>query len=391
MKRKIYITLSLVFLLTSSLLTSNCSKTNNLNFDAKNFSSQLGAEKTLDLTKLTYYFQYDTQTTSSYTLSGDQSVTSIKNIIDDTRWDLTLASGNVFLSSNCIKTYSCFNFSTRATSTFETQLGLNSILKSGTLFIVAKLSEGNLIAWGSDYNQNSITLGKENNLGVVRVFSDSANYKERFFTIPADTASIFIITFRDDNIVSIMVDGVIPGVSANVIGSNPTYSEVTRKWILGSSNSKGSIGEISLTPSTLTKAQMRAASNFLARKWSLTTRISKGSNFASGEAPPLGGNDDSLNGGDGSGGGTGEETPMSFATDIKPLLQSRCIACHTAWAGDYNQLISSARIIPNNAGASTVYTRVYNNSMPPSGSGNPLNNTEKDKIYKWIMQGAKNN
>ncbi len=391
MKRSLYIIASLALLCSSAVFMNNCSRTNELSFDAKKFSSELGTEKTLDLTKLTYYFRYDAQVNTSYTSNSDQSVTSIKNIVDDPRWNLSLTGGNVFLSNNCIKSYPCFSFNSRQTSTFQTQLSLNAILKSGTLFVVAKLSEGNLIAWGADHNENSITLGKENNLGVLRVYTDSANYKERLFTIPTDTtASTFVITFRDDNIASIMVDGLIPGVSANVSGNNPTYTDVTRKWIFGTANAKGSIGEISLTPTTLTKAQMRAASNFLVRKWGLATRNPTGNNYASGEPPPLGGIDDSINDG-ASGGGSGEAVPISFTAEIKPLLQARCGACHSSWINDYSQLISSARIVPNNAEVSPIYTRINNNSMPPAGVANPLNNSEKEKIYNWITQGAKNN
>lgn len=85
--------------------------------------------------------------------------------------------------------------------------------------------------------------------------------------------------------------------------------------------------------------------------------------------------------------GTNQPT-VSFARDIKPLIEQKCATsgCHTANANfpaleTYTQIESSkerikARAVEPNGG------------MPFSG---PLPQIEKDKISTWITEGAMNN
>lgn len=83
---------------------------------------------------------------------------------------------------------------------------------------------------------------------------------------------------------------------------------------------------------------------------------------------------------------------VSFATDVTPILNSRCGACHPAIAPS---------LALNTTGA-TLYSAVSPitstlltapSASHPSGAGQlpSLTQTEKNKITTWISEGAKDN
>ena len=95
-------------------------------------------------------------------------------------------------------------------------------------------------------------------------------------------------------------------------------------------------------------------------------------------------------------------SPIDFASDVRPLLENRCINCHHAGAlmGHLN-LESRAKafaerpggpvIVPGKPGASKLYIALNladdnPKAMPPEGHRIP--ESERDVIKRWIAQGA---
>lgn len=92
-----------------------------------------------------------------------------------------------------------------------------------------------------------------------------------------------------------------------------------------------------------------------------------------------------------------------FQNTILPLLQSSCAlsGCHDAASAsdgviltDYDKIMSTAGVRPFNADGSNLYEVMVEDDpdkrMPPPPR-NPLTTEQTNAVYKWIMQGAKNN
>jgi hypothetical protein len=93
---------------------------------------------------------------------------------------------------------------------------------------------------------------------------------------------------------------------------------------------------------------------------------------------------------------------VDFASQIKPLLQSRCVTCHHSGAllGNLNlenrafafrERPEGAAIVPRNAMQSRLYLVLTlpegeRKAMPPTGHRIPAE--EVDLIKRWIDQGA---
>jgi hypothetical protein len=90
--------------------------------------------------------------------------------------------------------------------------------------------------------------------------------------------------------------------------------------------------------------------------------------------------------------------PASFANDVLPFLNSKCINCHNF---SYTTLVNAnsvgscstlKRVVPGDAGASVIYTKIVSpicgGAMPPSGS---VSSAEITAIRRWIAEGAQNN
>jgi Planctomycete cytochrome C len=88
---------------------------------------------------------------------------------------------------------------------------------------------------------------------------------------------------------------------------------------------------------------------------------------------------------------------MYFQNKVLPLLNSGCAmsGCHDAATHKdgvtlttYGTVLSTGGVKPGNPSNSKLYKVIANNSMPPRV---PFTQAQKDIIYKWILQGAKNN
>ena len=112
-------------------------------------------------------------------------------------------------------------------------------------------------------------------------------------------------------------------------------------------------------------------------------------------------------GGPGNGGGgippavsTCSPDTVYFVNEIMPIISSNCTmdGCHnsTSRAGDID-LITYTKIMkfvnPGNANDSKLYkvVKLTNEDRMPPPPMSPLTQIQKDKISKWITQGAKNN
>ena len=97
---------------------------------------------------------------------------------------------------------------------------------------------------------------------------------------------------------------------------------------------------------------------------------------------------------------------LSFNADIRPLLSDRCFACHGFDANTreadlrldtpeaaYADREGGPAIVPGDPNASLIWKRIISDDpdevMPPPDHLLGLNDAEKEKIRKWIEQGAK--
>jgi formylglycine-generating enzyme required for sulfatase activity len=98
--------------------------------------------------------------------------------------------------------------------------------------------------------------------------------------------------------------------------------------------------------------------------------------------------------------------PVDFATDVKPILEMNCVACHNAEHAEENGNYridtkeeafkphkKSQRIMPGNPGdsqvyASTVLPETDDDHMPPSNKREPLTKEESETLRQWILEGA---
>jgi len=104
------------------------------------------------------------------------------------------------------------------------------------------------------------------------------------------------------------------------------------------------------------------------------------------------------------------QKPVSFQTQIQPILNNRCISCHGSnnpvgkiKLTSYEDLMAARAtafkkpiIVAGNLSESWIYLRSETDQphfrMPPDSSHiSPLSKDEVELLGKWILQGAKNN
>lgn len=103
------------------------------------------------------------------------------------------------------------------------------------------------------------------------------------------------------------------------------------------------------------------------------------------------------------------QATVSFAHDIKPVLQKHCSECHMDGGEgykasgfniqNYDSLMKGTKIgpviVPGNAFSSTLVALIEGRANPairmPHGDRPMLTKEEIEKIKSWIDQGAKNN
>ena len=90
---------------------------------------------------------------------------------------------------------------------------------------------------------------------------------------------------------------------------------------------------------------------------------------------------------------TGE---VSFAADVLPILESRCIACHGSGRVSggvdlttYANLTASGVVTPGDSASSSLAQTVLSGDMPRSGP--KLTASQTQLIVDWINQGGLDN
>jgi uncharacterized membrane protein len=95
---------------------------------------------------------------------------------------------------------------------------------------------------------------------------------------------------------------------------------------------------------------------------------------------------------------TGTADDICFERDILPIFQSNCAmsGCHDASTQangvqltSYSTIMNTGEIEPGKPNSSEAYREIANGKMPPYGY-TPLRQAQKDLLYKWIADGAKN-
>jgi uncharacterized membrane protein len=92
---------------------------------------------------------------------------------------------------------------------------------------------------------------------------------------------------------------------------------------------------------------------------------------------------------------------VSFASDIRPIIQSNCVSCH-AFSATQSSLLNYTStpygkklVIAGNSAGSPLYDKVQLTSNPQHGArmpqGSSLSSAQVTLIKTWIDEGALNN
>ena len=84
----------------------------------------------------------------------------------------------------------------------------------------------------------------------------------------------------------------------------------------------------------------------------------------------------------------GCDTTISYSTDIQPIIDSKCVSCHTTGAsqGDFQIYAVVKSKVDNGAFQNRLFTL---KDMPQGGPALP--EEELRKLKCWVEQGALNN
>jgi uncharacterized membrane protein len=103
------------------------------------------------------------------------------------------------------------------------------------------------------------------------------------------------------------------------------------------------------------------------------------------------------------------QDPVSFAQDVRPILDRNCLSCHQAGGAGfeasgfsmetYDDLMKGTQfgpmVLPGDSEGSNMVVlmegRADKSISMPHGSMKPIPQREIDTIRRWIDQGAKNN
>ncbi|WP_439127428.1 c-type cytochrome [Polaribacter sp.] len=87
---------------------------------------------------------------------------------------------------------------------------------------------------------------------------------------------------------------------------------------------------------------------------------------------------------DSSGENPNVDTKVSFKSDVEPIIDARCISCHSA-GGNFPELTSHTKISAN---ATIVKNAVASQRMPQGGT---LSAAQIASIVNWVDEGALDN
>lgn len=82
-------------------------------------------------------------------------------------------------------------------------------------------------------------------------------------------------------------------------------------------------------------------------------------------------------------------TTPSYKTDIAPLVSARCLECH--YEGNGLSGVSLTTQMELSATSSLALTKVYRCEMPPSDQAQPLSESERQLLMRYLVCGAPDN
>jgi len=80
--------------------------------------------------------------------------------------------------------------------------------------------------------------------------------------------------------------------------------------------------------------------------------------------------------------------PPSYARDIAPLIQARCLECHAPGGKESNRDLTTYDHVYANRSA--VLNQVYGCAMPPAGASG-LDDAQRATLLAWLVCHAPNN
>jgi hypothetical protein len=86
----------------------------------------------------------------------------------------------------------------------------------------------------------------------------------------------------------------------------------------------------------------------------------------------------------------GCDTSLFYATDIKPIIDSKCVVCHNS-AGSGTGDFTDFNVLKSKVESGIFKTRVFTLKDMPEASSTPLTEVELEKLRCWVEQGALNN
>lgn len=83
--------------------------------------------------------------------------------------------------------------------------------------------------------------------------------------------------------------------------------------------------------------------------------------------------------------------PVSFSTDIIPILTAKCILCHSTQTPTMGASVAFSQLVPNYVNkTSPASSKFY--TVPTSGThGATVSTAQAALILRWITEGANNN
>ena len=92
-----------------------------------------------------------------------------------------------------------------------------------------------------------------------------------------------------------------------------------------------------------------------------------------------------------------DDDPKKLASDMQLVLKTHCYRCHGQdgaieggmnYVTDLAKLVSRKKVVPGNAGASRLFKRIDDGTMPPPGEKTQLSEGEIAIVKRWINTGA---
>ena len=83
--------------------------------------------------------------------------------------------------------------------------------------------------------------------------------------------------------------------------------------------------------------------------------------------------------------------PVSFSTDIIPILTAKCILCHSTQTPTMGASVAYAQLVPKYINTTTPASSVFYTNSTSGTHGATVSAAQGALMLRWITEGAKNN